>query len=287
MKNSLLTKVAKGVAFGDVSNVAVRNILTEISKAIQGNFTEQEIRDTLDRFGWRCPYTGKDLRPLIENDLGGYATDHIYPQNKVWCGLNVKGNLIMVDKTANARKRDLDVETFLLTDTKVITDIDELGRTRQERLDLIKAFQASCGYDPHKIRQVVSGLLVQRYEALRKEQERNIEDALAALQCVGINPLAQYSAQATCVLPVPTTRASKTTTSLIFYPANETQFKQELLRKKKARFVLTYDTGAVKESFWDASDFDASSNLKRNIQSRPFWRKKQQEGLLKVEVYIV
>ena len=98
---SRLTKVAKGIAYGDVSNIAVRNILTEISKSINGNFTEQEMYDTLDFFDWKCPYTGKDLRPLIENDLGGYATDHVYPQNKEWCGLNVKGNLIIVDKEAN------------------------------------------------------------------------------------------------------------------------------------------------------------------------------------------
>jgi hypothetical protein len=60
---SRLTKVAKGIAYGDVSNIAVRNILTEISKSINGNFTEQEMYDTLDFFDWKCPYTGKDLRP--------------------------------------------------------------------------------------------------------------------------------------------------------------------------------------------------------------------------------
>ena len=43
----LLTKVAKGVAFGDVSNQAVRNILTELSKKLYGGITEQEMYDTI------------------------------------------------------------------------------------------------------------------------------------------------------------------------------------------------------------------------------------------------
>lgn len=59
-----------GIAYGDVSNMAVRNILTEISKRIAGRFTVQEMYDTLDYFDWRCPYTGKDLRPLIEAKVG-------------------------------------------------------------------------------------------------------------------------------------------------------------------------------------------------------------------------
>ena len=37
----VMTKVAKGVAYGDVSNQSVRNILTEISKSMSGRFTEQ------------------------------------------------------------------------------------------------------------------------------------------------------------------------------------------------------------------------------------------------------
>ena len=109
---SLLTKVVTGVTFGDVSNQAIRNILTEISKSICGKFTEQDMEDTLDYFDWKCPYTGRDLRQSIEKKDGSYAADHIYPQNKEWCGLNVKGNLIIVDKKANTQKHNKDIETF-------------------------------------------------------------------------------------------------------------------------------------------------------------------------------
>lgn len=286
-KNGLLTKVAKGVAYGDVSNSSIRNILTEISKRISGRFTEQEMYDTLEFFNWRCPYTGKDLKPLIENNLGGYAADHVYPQNRIWCGLNVKGNLIIVDKVANGRKRDLDVETFLLKDTKVITDLDELGRTRQERLDKIKEFQALCGYDPDKIRREISVLLSKRYDELRAEQEKCIDESLNALSSINIHPISKKVVNTTSKSIQATSKSVKCTTQLIFSPADEVEFKQELIKRKKAKFILTYDSGAIKESVWDAKDFDESSNLRGNIQSRPFWRSKKQEGLVKVEVIIL
>ena len=277
---SILTKVAKGVAFGDVSNQSIRNILTEISKSIGGRFTEQEMYDTLDFFDWKCPYTGKDLRPLIEGNLGGYATDHIYPQNKEWCGLNVKGNLIIVDRAANDKKHNKDVETFLLNDQEVLGNLDE--QTRKARLEKIKEFQKLCGYDPEQIRSIVSPLMQARYDEVRTEQERYISDALDALEAINI-----YAVSA----PIPSVTTSKgnrhrALPDIIFYPSDEEQFKNELLRTKKAHFVLTYQSGVIKTSPWMADRFDITSNLRANIQSKPFWRKKTQDGLLKVEVYI-
>ena len=277
---SILTKVAKGVAFGDVSNQSIRNILTEISKSIGGRFTEQEMYDTLDFFDWKCPYTGKDLRPLIEGNLGGYATDHIYPQNKEWCGLNVKGNLIIVDRVANDKKHNQDVETFLLNDQEVLGNLDE--QTRRTRLEKIKEFQKQCGYDPEQIRSIVSPLMQARYDEVRTEQEKYISDALDALETINI-----YAVSA----PIPSVTTSKgnrhrALPDIIFYPSDEEQFKNELLRTKKAHFVLTYQSGVIKTSPWMADRFDITSNLRANIQSKPFWRKKTQEGLLKVEVHI-
>lgn len=73
---------------------------------------------------------------------------------------------------------------------------------------------------------------------------------------------------------------------LIFYPIDEQLFKAELLKSKKAHFILTYDSGAMKKTLWNAEAFDVDSNLKGNIQSRPFWRNKGKEGLVKVEVFI-
>ena len=187
-RKNLLTKVAKGIAFGDTSNSAVRNILTEISKELYGRVTNDQMYYTLDFFEWRCPYTGKDLRPLIEGDLGGYAADHIYPQNRDWCGLNVQGNLVFVDKKANSAKTGLDIETFLLTDTKALTDIDECGRTREQRLEKIREFQADRKYDPELIRDVVRPMMEYRYKQVREEQESWISDVMAKLALAGILP---------------------------------------------------------------------------------------------------
>ena len=183
----LLTHVARGVAFGDTSNSAVRNILTEISKELYGQISEDQMRATMDFFNWKCPYTGRDLSNSIASGDGSYAADHIYPQNQDWCGLNVQGNLVIVDKAANAAKRGLDVETFLFTDTEVLNDIDN-GKTRQERLDKIKEFQAKFQYDPDLIRKIVRPLMEERYRIVREEQEACIRDVMVKLEAAGIKP---------------------------------------------------------------------------------------------------
>ena len=184
----LLTHVARGITFGDTSNSAVRNILTEISKEIYGKVTEKLMRKTMEEyFDWKCPYTGRDLRASIAARDGSYAADHIYPQNQDWCGLNVQGNLVLVDKDANNAKTGLDVETFLKTDTKVLNDIDN-GKTREERLAAIKEFQSKLGYDPELIREVIKPLLQERYKTMREEQEKCIHDAMDKLEAKGIKP---------------------------------------------------------------------------------------------------
>ena len=187
-KIKLLTKVASGVAFGDTSNSAVRNILTQISKELYGKLREDMMEETLDFFDWRCPYTGVELKPLIDAGTG-YAADHIYPQNREWCGLNVQGNLILVTKESNSAKKGLDVETFLLTDTKVLTDIDKVGRSRKERLDKIRVFQKKFKYDPQLIREIVRPMMEERYKLVREEQEECIKRVLLKLEGEGIKPL--------------------------------------------------------------------------------------------------
>lgn len=198
-KLELRTKVATGVAFGDTSNSAIRNILTEISKELYGSITNDQLHETMEFFHWKCPYTGEDLKPLIENGLGGYAADHIYPQNQNWCGLNVQGNLVLVSAEANSAKRGLDVETFLLTDTKALKDLDR--SIRQERLDNIRAFQAKFHYDPMRIRDVVRPIMEERYKIVREEQEACIRDVMAKLNAGGIKPVATKSADTKTAIP--------------------------------------------------------------------------------------
>ena len=284
----LLTKVAKGVAFGDVSNQAVRNILTELSKKLYGGITEQEMYDTMENeFDWKCPYTGRDLKASVLAKDGTYATDHIYPQNRIDCGLNVKGNLIIVDKKANAEKDKMDVKTFMETDSDFWTKLGVDKSTRMARLKKIQDFQKKCGYDPEQIRTAVALLMQEHYDAVRVEQERMIDKSLDELSKSGIVTRLTTPTPKSTVLAV-TTKSKKSSKipELIFTPADEKQFKNELLIRKKAHFDLTYASGKKVTSPWNASSFDSDSNLRGNVQSRPFWRNKAKEGLIKVEVFI-
>lgn len=287
----LLTKVARGVAFGDVSNLAVRNILTELSKKLYDNITEQEMIDTMEYFDWKCPYTGRDLKKALEDNDKSCATDHIYPQNRKWCGLNVKGNLVIVDKDANSAKRDADVEEFMKTDSKFWNNLGIDLPTRLQRLQKIKDFQKECGYDPHKIGSVISPILDAHYDYIRNEQEKRIDNTIDIIQKSDIptpmkSPRSTTAKTTTSTSATTKTKRSKGLPELVFYPADEQQFKNELLRSKKAYFILTYESGAVKRSPWNLNSFDPTSNLRGNIQSRPFWRNKDKEGLIKVEVFI-
>lgn len=283
----LLTKVATGVAFGDVSNVAVRNVLTEISKSVFGGITEQEMEDTMAFFDWKCPYTGRELKDAVDKKDGTYATDHLYSQNREWCGLNVKGNLIIVDRKANSAKGGMDVKTFMETDSDFWRDLGVDKATRLARLEKIEEFQAACGYDPHKVRSTVSPLLVAYYDEVRVCQERMIAECLEGLDKVGLPTLTKAKpAKSAATATAPASTKRRKTPELVFFPADEAVFKDELIKCKKACIVLTYDSGKVISTPWDARRMDASSNLRSNIQGKTFWRNGSKEGLVKVEVYL-
>ena len=194
-KKSALTKVAKGVAFGDVSNIAVRNILTQISKALYSDFTDEDMEKTMAYFKWCCPYTGEYLKDDYDARNGNYATDHIYPQNRIWCGLNVVGNLVLVSKKANAKKASQSVDEFLLHDTDVLGDLDD--KIRNDRLQKIKDFQKDKGYDPETIKNTISAIMKKRYDDVRIEQEACIENVMDALKVNGIS--AKASTQSTII----------------------------------------------------------------------------------------
>ena len=107
------------------------------------------------------------LKDEYDNKTGNYAADHIYPQNKEWCGLNVKGNLVLVDKVANSAKKGIDVETFMKDDSDFWRDLGVDKATRMKRLNAIKSFQKRNGYDSNTIRSIVSSILNNRYNEIR------------------------------------------------------------------------------------------------------------------------
>lgn len=181
--SSLLSKAAKGIQLGDVSNTAVRNILTLLSVEIAGKVTQDDIREAEEFFDWKCPYTGKDLKDILCDTAQNHASvqlDHLVPINKEYCGLNIKGNLVWVDRAANSAKGSKSVDEFLLTDTKVLGDLDI--NERKARLDKIHAFQKKCGYDPKHIKDVISPLLKKFYEDIQIRQTSFAEELLSHLK---------------------------------------------------------------------------------------------------------
>lgn len=273
-----LPKAAKGFEFGDVSNQALRNILTGISRKIFGKVTQQDMEDALDFFGGKCPYTGKDLRQAVDNHTGEYAVDHIVPQNKEHCGLNVMGNLVFVDKTANNKKGNKTVEEFLLNDQTVLKGTPM--SVRQARLDKIKEFQRKYNYDPENIQKVLSPYLSKLYDEIRKEQEDRIDEAVKLTGLPVLIPLKKSTT------PNRGNKPSSNDVPVYLIPDNLDVFKQELLNKKCAEITLTYDTGRIEKKPWVVSNFDLTSNLMGNIKSRPFWRTRKVDGLIEVRIEV-
>ncbi len=171
-KKSIKTKAANGIRTADVANSSIRNILTELSESISGKVTNDDLWDSLSFFGGKCPYTGEDMLSRIENNEGGYALDHIVPINREFCGLNVKGNLVIVDKTANGKKGSKEIEDFLMNDESI--DADE--KTRKERIKRIRDYQKKCGYDPDAMKIVLQPRLREIYSEIQEQQKRYVDD---------------------------------------------------------------------------------------------------------------
>jgi hypothetical protein len=70
-------------------------------------------------------------------------------------------------------------------------------------------------------------------------------------------------------------------------PADENDFKRELLLTRKAEITWIYSDGTQMVEPWNAFKFKATSNVKNNIQGRTPWREKDVNRLVEVRVKIV
>ena len=121
----------------DVSNLFIRCLLCDISLSF-GVFSDEQQRQTLEYFDYKCPYTGEDIREAFGQ--GKCDLDHIIGHNRQDCGLHVYGNLVLTKKGTNASKSSMDFERFIRTKTNG-TDAE-----KQERIDKIKRFMDESGY---------------------------------------------------------------------------------------------------------------------------------------------
>ncbi len=72
---------------------------------------------------------------------------------------------------------------------------------------------------------------------------------------------------------------------LIFHPADENEFKQQLIRRKEAQIVLYKADGSSEKLYWNANRFTEESNLRGNLWSGYLrgWKKK---NIVKAEISI-
>ena len=70
---------------------------------------------------------------------------------------------------------------------------------------------------------------------------------------------------------------------IVYYPADEESFKQELLQKKIAYLLLHKLDGTKEIKEWNASNFQAHSSVNGNLRSGYLrnWKKK---GIVKAEI---
>lgn len=182
-KKSLLTKAARGIQNGDVANAMVRNLLNLLSdKAV----TEDDIKEAIKFFEYKCPYTGEKL-PINDVDnisdeqydllKQNFQLDHIIPQNRECCGLNVRGNLVYVLKEANSKKSSKNYDKFIREENEVKGLIDLSEEERQKRIAKIEEFQKITGYNssmpPEKVKKV-SEFLNDQYNSIAKKQNERI-----------------------------------------------------------------------------------------------------------------
>lgn len=160
----LKTKACRGIYSGDVANASIRNILSEL-----GSISDSELFITEEYFDWKCPYTGRDLKSDILSKSKNVSVDHIIPQNKEECGLNVFGNLIFVDKKANQDKRNISFENYIYLLPGLTVN------ERKERIKKIKDFQSLAKYYPDKIKLKISKDLINIYNNVIKTQTNYIE----------------------------------------------------------------------------------------------------------------
>ena len=234
---------------GDAANVFVRVILSDAGVRL-GGLTDTEWDETFKWFGGRCAYTGD---ALVD---GRMERDHAIPMNRTHCGLQLYGNVLPVTKKANRQKADKHYRDF-------VEDPD--------RLERIESFVRESGYWE---RVSVFGDLQRYCEA----QYRSINalcqvnrDYLDSLLPEDLDDGLESDPEPSgLVLGNP---ARGDTLPITLDPPTAEAFKDALLRRREARIFEIYRDGRTIERRWNANNMSESSNVVRNLRSRPRYRR--------------
>ena len=81
-------------------------------------------------------------------------------------------------------------------------------------------------------------------------------------------------------------KKSKKCPTITYNPADPDTFKKELMARKSAEIIWVYSDGTRSINHWDASKIKAESSISGNIQSRPQWRSREEDGLVQVFVNV-
>jgi len=132
-----MAKVVRRTNPDDVADLFVRNILSDISE-ILGECNENQLVETIRYFENKCPYTGV---PLDKE----FALDLVIPQDRVFCGLNLYGNIVPVCIEVYNAKGSKNYKDFILNDHKVLAN--KTIKERKEILERIEIFRKKSNYD--------------------------------------------------------------------------------------------------------------------------------------------
>ena len=74
---------------------------------------------------------------------------------------------------------------------------------------------------------------------------------------------------------------------IVWNPTGEENFKNALIKTKRARITWEYSGGEKEDKIWCANKVTTSTNIQGNIKSRHQWRERAKNGLCKVYVEVI
>jgi hypothetical protein len=153
----------------DVANVAVRNILGEVSLSLFDDVNNEYLKKAAEFFHYKCPYTGDDIKDeILRWDLSNLNMDHIIPLNRDNVGLNVRGNTVLVRKKANSSKSSKSYIEFLIKYGKENGIDDDII---EERIKRIEEFQTEFGFNYDLISDIIKTDVQEFYAKVIENQK--------------------------------------------------------------------------------------------------------------------